>query len=293
MRIAQVLLFGVLSIGHTAAQVVGCMMVPHTLPGDLRSSLEQRFSTFLSAQTEGHWGPVAELMGNRYTSSYKQCLVSRMRELRMLSFDFSIENLSTCTTTLGNDSEPVSRLAAEQLSWYLAGTGQFQTSAEASTEQTRVTAYRDHGQWYFEPPQRYMQDKWEKTHYTEADFLRDRQEEIEVRNNPSSPIEITDVHAYMDRQFPSLRNVRFILRNRTSKKVIWLSMKISMIENGPGEVDTMGPYQIEPKGLITQEQSVTAYGDFCQGISKHAMLIDGVHFADGSKWEFKEAAKSE
>jgi hypothetical protein len=39
-----------------------------------------------------------------------------------------------------------------------------------------------------------MQDKWEKAHYTEADFVRDRKDEIKVRNSPSSPVEITDVH---------------------------------------------------------------------------------------------------
>lgn len=293
MRMAQLLLFGVLSIGYPEAQVVGCMIVPHTLPDDLLSSLEQRVSTFLSAQAEGDWGQVAELIGDRYTSSYKQCLVSRMQELRMSSFDFSIQDLSTCSPNAGSDTGPVSRLAAERLSWYLTGAGRFQTSSEGWAEQTRVIAYRDRAQWYFEPPQRMMQDKWEKGHYTEADYARDRQEEIEVRNSPSSPIEITDLHVYMDRQFPSVRNVRFKLRNRTSKKVTWLSMKISMINNGPGEVDTMGPYQIEPKGQIAEEQTVTAYGDFCQGISKHAMIIDGAHFADGSKWEFKEPAKSE
>jgi len=69
-----------------------------------------------------------------------------------------------------------------------------------------------------------MQDKWERVHYTETDFARDRQDEFEIRNSPSSPIEITDVHVHMDRQFPSLRNIDFRLRNNTVKKVIWLSM---------------------------------------------------------------------
>jgi hypothetical protein len=96
----------------------------------------------------------------------------------------------------------------------------------------------------------------------------------------------------MDSQFPSLRNISFKLRNLTPKKITWLSIKISMITNGPGEVDMQGPYQIEPKGEITEEQSVAAYGDFCGGISKHTILVNGVHFAGGSKWELKEPAKS-
>jgi hypothetical protein len=293
MRIARLFMFGIISAGWAAAQITGCMPAPHALPDDLRAPLEKRLSTFLSAEAEADWGQVAELMGDRYSSSYKQCMVSRMQELRMVSFDFSIQDLSTCTTTLGNESGTVSRLAAEHLSWYLAGTGEFQTSSETWTEQTRLRAYRSQGEWYFEPPQKYMQNKWEKVHYTESDFVRDRPEEIEVRNSPSSPIAITDVHVYMDRQFPSLRNIRFKLRNLTPKKITWLSIKISMISNGPGEVDMQGPYQIEPKRQISEEQSVNAYGDFCQGISKHAILVNGVHFAGGSKWEFEEPAKSE
>jgi hypothetical protein len=138
MRIARLLLLGLISVGYAAAQITGCMMVPHTLPDDLRSSLEQRLSTFLSTQAEGDWGQVAELMGDRYTSSYKQSLVSRMQELRMSSFDFSIHDLSTCSSTLGNEPGPVNRLTAEHLSWYLAGTGQFQTSSETWTEQTAI-----------------------------------------------------------------------------------------------------------------------------------------------------------
>jgi hypothetical protein len=55
--------------------------------------------------------------------------------------------------------------------------------------QIRLRAFRDQGQWFFEPSQKQMQmqNKWEKVHYTEADFARDRQEEIEVQNGPSSP----------------------------------------------------------------------------------------------------------
>jgi len=293
MRISRLLLLGVLSVGQGVAQVNSCALVPHTIPDDLRSSLEQRVAAFLSAQADGDWVQVAELIGNRDTDSYKQCLVSRMQELRMLSFDFSIQYLSACSTKTELPTGTVPRFAVEQLEWYLPGTGRFQTSSEAWTEETRLIAYRDQGQWYFKPPQRQMQEKWEKAHYTEADFRRDRQEEIEVRNSPSSPVEITDVHVFMDRKFPSLRNVRFILRNVTTKKVVGLGMKISMVDNGPGEIDIQGPYQIAPKGKIAKEESLDALTDMCGVASKNAILVDRVEFADGSKWEFKEPAKPE
>jgi hypothetical protein len=209
-----------------------------------------------------------------------------MQEVRMLDFDFSIHDLSTCSTKMELPTGIVDRFAAEQLSWYLRGTGRFQTSAEEWMEQTLVIAYRDQGQWYFIPPQRGMRDKWEKAHYTQADFVRDHQEEIEIQNSPLSPVEVNSVHAYMDRQYPSLRNISFTLRNRTSKKVIWLNVRIG---DDSGAVYMSGPYEIEPKGDLTLKEDVAAYADFCDGIRKHAMVIEEVHFAGGSKWEFKQS----
>jgi len=133
-----------------------------------------------------------------------------------------------------------------------------------------------------------MQSKWEKAHYTQADFARDRQEEIEIRNSPLSPIEITDVHVYMDRQYSSLRNIHFKLRNKTSKKVIALTVRFGN-ESVSGLVALAGAHQIAPKGYLALEETVPVYGDFCDGIWKHAMVIEDVDFADGSKWEFKQS----
>jgi hypothetical protein len=213
-----------------------------------------------------------------------------MQELRLVRFDFSTPDLYTCTTSMELPSGTVDRVTAEHLSWYVRGTGRFQTSSEAWLEETQIRAYRDQGQWYFIPPQWAMQDKWEKIHYTEADFSRDRQDEIDVRNSPSSPIEITDLHAYMIRQFPSLRNVKFTLRNKTSKKVVALSVRIG-IEGPEGYTEMDGPYQIKPKGFLTLEQDDTAYGDFCEGVWRREIVIRDVTFADGSKWQFKEPAR--
>jgi hypothetical protein len=131
-----------------------------------------------------------------------------------------------------------------------------------------------------------MQDKWEKAHYSERDFARDRQEEINVPNRPSSPIEITDVHVHMDRQFPSLRNLEFKLRNKTSKKVVGFTLRIAADE---GATIMAGPYTIKAKGYLALEESVPAYTDFCNGIWRYAMVIEDVDFADGSKWEFKQS----
>jgi hypothetical protein len=296
MRIKRPLLIGVLCIGsYAAAQVRVCLPEPHTLPDDLRSTLEVRLATFLTAQAQGHWDDVEELLGSKdvvQKTSYRRCLVSRMQELRMVSFDLSTPGLYTCTTKMDLPSETVDRVTAEQLSWYVRGTARFQTSLETWVEETQIKAYRDQGQWYFIPPQRAMQDKWEKVHYTETDFARDRRDEIDIPNPPSTPIEITRVHVYMDRQFPSLRNIKFTLRNKTSKEVVALSVRIAN-ETVKGFADMGGPYRIKPKGYITLERDVPAYADFCEGVWKDAIVITDVAFADGSKWEFKDPAVNE
>jgi hypothetical protein len=197
-----------------------------------------------------------------------------MQELRMVSFDLSTPDLYTCTTKMDLPAGTVDRVTAEQLSWYVRGTGRFQTSSEAWLEETQVRAYRNQGQWYFAPPQRAMQDKSEKVHYTEADFARDRRDEIDIPNPPSSPIKITDVQVHMNRRFPSLRDVKFMLRNNTSKKVVALSLRIG---DETGETDMAGPYEIEPKGQLAEEVDTTAYADFCEGIREKTMTIEEVN----------------
>lgn len=295
MRITRLLLFGVLCAGSYAAAQSSPLrvIVRRKLPDDLESSLKERLSAFLAAQASGNWEEVPELLGRyrlgsseAYTVSYKRCIVERMQEVRLLNFDFSIDDLYI--TLPYEDMEPiggmVNRFAAEQSSWYLTGTGRFQTSSESWLEQTRIIAYRDQGQWYFMPPQSRMQDRWEKAHYTDADFARDRKDEVEVQNNPASPVEITDVHAYMNREYPSLRDVTFKLRNKTSRKVRAVFVSIGGGEGGP----------IEPKGqLIVEHADFSAYVDFCEGMTKEKMFVEDVYFADDSKWELKPPAGQE
>jgi hypothetical protein len=294
MRITPFLLVGVLCLGnYSAAQIRVCHPEPHTLPDDLQSTLQTRLAKFLTMEAQGQWDDVAQLLGNRTffrESSYKQCLVSRMQELRMVRFDLSSPDLYTCTTQTDLPSGAVDRVTAEQLLWFVRGTATFQTTSETWLEETQIRAYRDQGQWYFVPPQQGMQPKWEKIHYTEADFTRDRRDEIEVPNPPSAPIEITDVHVYMDRQHPSDRDIKFKLRNKTSKKVVALSVTIG---DKSGFAGMSGPYELEAKGQISLEQTVAAYGDFCRGPFKDAMVVTDVSFADGSKWQFKEPAGGE
>lgn len=130
-----------------------------------------------------------------------------------------------------------------------------------------------------------------KIHYTEADFASDYRDEIDIRNSPSSPIEISDLHSYMMRKFPSLRNVKFTLRNKTSKQVIAIGVRIRD-EELEGAIETGGPHRIEPKGTITFEMDDTAYGDFCEGVRKSEIAVTEVKFADGSQWQLGQPHES-
>jgi hypothetical protein len=304
VRITRLLLLGAFCVaGYAAAQTYGTrVLVRRKLPDDLQSSLEERFSRFIAAQVEDHREELAELLGTcarqaydgkcykSYTASYKLCMVERMQEVRMLDFDFSTQNLFINTTfeEMEPIDGPVNRFAAERSPWHTRGTGRFQTSSESWMQQIEVIGYRDQGQWYFIPPQRWMQDKWERAHYTAADFATDRQAEIEVRNNPSSPVEITDLHVYMQSEHPSDRNISFKLRNKTSKKITVLT--VSLHEGDLGEELRVG--SIEAKGqLVEKDREFMAYDDFCDGIIKHTMFIQHVDFADGSRWEFQQPTK--
>lgn len=285
------LLVLVLCVGGDVATQISSprVTVAKKLPDDLQSSFEERLSQFLTAQAEGRWEEVGAMLGRcqwgciagwaykPYTVSYKRCMVERMQEVRMVDFDFSVQDFSVTTTFEG--IEPVGglvdRSTAEQSPWHVKGTGRFQTSSESWMEPTELIAYRDQGQWYFIPPQQRMQDKWEKAHYTGADFAKDRRAEVDVRNNPTSPVEITDVHVYMEKEHPSARQMTYKLRNKTSKKIDAVGVSLS---------GYLGP--IQPKGQINgEEEEFLAYGDFCEGMTKReALVVEDVHFSDGSRW---------
>ena len=82
-----------------------------------------------------------------------------------------------------------------------------------------------------------------------------------------------------------------MLRNKTSKKVVALSVRIAN-ETEEGAVGMSGPYQIRPNGHLILEQDVPAYVDFCGDVWKHAIIVTNVSFADGSKWDYKERERA-
>ena len=251
-----------------------------SLPTDLRPSLQDRLSLFTQAQADGRWDEVELLLGkyrrggtgnHLYTATHKQCLISQMQSHPLIAFTFSFEKVLHSTEILS--------MPASSRWWYLAGEGKFRTQSGETKQETQVVAYRDNGQWYFTPPN--YDQSWEKAHITEADFLIDRANEVDVKNNPKSPIEIRDVHVFMQRTYPSLRDVKFTLQNRTGKKVKGFTVRLY---DRDGSVTYTAGHEIEPNASLEEKMDSSAYAYFCDGIKKQHLMVERVFFADGSQW---------
>ena len=102
-------------------------------------------------------------------------------------------------------------------------------------------AYRDKGQWYFVPLN--IDSYWEKMHITDAELNADYADEIIIHNSPSGPLEILDLNATLNKDYPSIRNLTFKLRNRSSKKVTGYTLRL-YTKGGDQIYGT--PHDIEP-----------------------------------------------
>jgi hypothetical protein len=254
------------------------------LPEELRPSLQKRLAIFTQAQADGRWEEVSNLLGryrrggtgdHPYTSVHKACLVSQMQTQPMVEFTFSFENILHSTEILS--------MPAASRWWYLAGEATFRSqSGELTKQQTQVVAYRDQNQWYFTPPN--YDSYWEKSHITDADFSIDRADEIQVENNPKCPLEIREVHVFMDKQHPSLRDVKFALRNKTSRKVKGFTVRL--YDKGGSVIYAAGA-DMKSNEQHSDKMNTSAYVYFCDGIQKQRFVVDSVYFADGSEWQRK------
>jgi hypothetical protein len=248
------------------------------LPDELKPSLNARLSQFIQAQADGEWDVVASMLGryrggwvghHPFTQESKACLVSQMKAFPMIAFDMKDYRFSS----------EILRLPLDKRAWNLIGEAVFKSGAEEQKTKSGLTAYRDNGEWFFTPPDydRY----WEKQQFNDADLAIDRAEEIEIQDTPGSPLEITDVHAFLDKEELSLLNVTYKLRNRTAKKVT--GFIVSFYEKG-GSADESAPAAIDPGASIEKKQSLSRYVYFCDGVTKQKFIVVSVDFADGSQW---------
>jgi len=122
---------------------------------------------------------------------------------------------------------------------------------------------------------------WEKTHITEVDFSTDHADEIEIENNPKCPLEIRNVHVFMKKEYPSLRDVKFVLHNRTKKKVGGFTVRLY---DTKGSVTYSAGHEIEPNAELQEKTDSSAYVYFCDGVQKQRLVVEKVRFVDGSEW---------
>ncbi|MGA2051262.1 MAG: hypothetical protein ABSG96_26530 [Terracidiphilus sp.] len=134
-------------------------------------------------------------------------MVEQMQMMPMTAFTYKSFEFST----------EILNMPAGKRWWYIGGAATLKINGQEKNSNFRFVAYRDQGQWYFSPPN--IDEYWEKTHLTDADMAADYASEIVIHDNPTCPLEISDLHALLDKQYPSLRNLTFKITNRSKKKV--------------------------------------------------------------------------
>lgn len=249
-----------------------------SLPNELKPSLDARLSTFVQAQNDGKWDLVASMLGryrrggtgdHLYTPEHKMCLISQMQAFPMISF----------TVTGIRFSTEILSMPSSKRWWYLSGEAVL--GGESPGKQSSyVVAYRDKGEWYFTPPN--FDDQWARTHTTEAELAIEHVNEVELQRTPNSPLEVLDLHVFIDRKYLSLRNVKFKLRNHTSKKVI--AFDITLYADVKGSTELSMGQNIDPGGVFEVTTTSSRYVYFCEGVNKAKLVVDSVSFADGSEW---------
>jgi hypothetical protein len=248
-------------------------------------SLKSGLKSFIEAQAGGKWDEVDRLLGRYrdgpgmygvpFTKAHKQCLLSQMKDMPMISFE--IKDISCSTEILSRP--PESR-------WYdLMGKATFRTqSGIVEADVDKMTAYLDQGKWYFSPTR--VDNNLAYKRVTEADFLVDRRESVEVELDPRCPLEIVNLKAFMDRKTINRRNLDFSLRNKTSKKIKGYGLRLGSVGNPC--FDSMGNSHINlaPNEMAhIDDIHYYSYNFYCNGEKKERIVIDFVSFEDGSTWK--------
>jgi len=242
------------------------------IPEALRPALEARLKLFTQAQAEGRWDIVSSLLGKYrtgiglYTQAHKDCLISQMQSEAIISFVVPDHQFSSNAT-----------MPPRQRWWFLEGEAVFRTKTGDHKRQVLMDAYLDKGEWYFSPPN--YDTYWLRSHLTDAELAADYSDEIEISSDPTSPLEILDIHAFINKESLTDRDVTFKLRNRSSKTVTAFGWRARNQQYGTG-------CQIEPGSSFDQKMTSSRYDYYvCNGPKKDRLFADSVSFSDGSEWE--------
>jgi len=258
-------------------------------PQELRPQLQSRLERFLKAQADGNWKEVTQMLGRyrrgnqylEYTPEHKACFVTQMKTMPMVAFDFSVRESPF--------SSEIMFTPAGRRWWTLVGEGSFRKGGETIKQRTSLVAYRNRDDWYFTPPP-FDDDAWALAHLGPEEIARDHGGEVELIATSGFPLEVVDLHVFIDPEHPASRKVRFRLHNKTAKRVTAYSFEISdarrrgSISVGTGAVRDA----IEPAGLSrVWEENDAAYLYWCEGEARMRIELQDVTFADGASFPTK------
>ena len=182
-------------------------------PQELRPQLQSRLERFLKAQEEENWEEVTQMLGRyrrgnqylEYTWEHKACFVAQMKTMPMVAFDFSVLESPF--------SSEIMFTPAGRRWWTLVGEGSFRKGAETIKQRTSLVAYRDRDDWYFTPPP-FDDDAWAREHLGPEKIARDHGGEVELIAPSGFPLEVVDLHVFIDPEHLASRKVRFRLHNK-------------------------------------------------------------------------------
>jgi len=219
-----------------------------------------------------------------YTPSHKACLISQMRQTPMIVLDYEVYEKSFSSEIL---STPL-----ERRWWTLVGTGTFLKDSEPVKAKTSLVAYRDDGDWFFTPPP-YDNSK-DSFSITPEMLEKDLKDDIELRVPSDSPIEVVDLHVFIDRGNYLSRHISFKLRNRTQKRVTGYTFEIADSGNDGSISEATGAQRdwIDPLGTsheFTEEHNTALYR--CEGEKKIHIEIQSAGLEDGTEWESESYKK--
>jgi hypothetical protein len=261
-------------------------------PETLRSALDARLRSFTEAQAEGDWSKVSLLLGRYrrggnymlYTPSHRACLINAMKQFPMIDFNYKVSDSPFSSEILSTPPE--------RKWWMLVGEATFRQDSKESTKHMYLTAYRDRGNWYFTPPP--FDNASASSHLTVVQLATDQKDKVVLRTGPEFPLEVVDLHVFIDKDNALSRKVHFRLRNKTNKRVVAYSYKISESNNDGALTYGTGSERdwIEPMGISRQfdEDDVTSYY-WCEGEAQTSIEVLDARFEDGTSWNASQSHK--
>jgi hypothetical protein len=200
-----------------------------------------------------------------------------MKQFPIINFKYKVWDSSFSSEILSTPPE--------RKWWKLIGEATIRHDSKESTTNMYLMAYRDRGNWYFTPPP--IDNGIATSHLTVEQIAMDQKDKVVLRTGPGFPVEVVDLHVFIDRNDALSRKVHFRLRNKTDKRVVKFSYKIS--ESNKDGAITYGTGSerdwIEPMGVSRQfdEDDVTSYY-WCEGEAQTRIEVLDVGFEDGTSW---------